>query len=238
MHMLRLLRAGCCFTFLLVITAAGGGENPSVKTRAVNSTCTVLATWADARIAAGITRLDDLRALPTAWRRAVVSRLPMAAQHALWATHLNEISTVYGSESVEGRVAAKTRLLLPQLFDPQVKTSARAAMARDLWMQTLPALGRSRSVMLLSSLGSAAASTSRSNSIDTDSRFSRGAVFAADPLLPMFALNGMSLCVCNTFYQDCYSAPECTESNNPHCEHTEQGCGPMWLAPCDGNCNS
>jgi hypothetical protein len=181
----------------------------------------------------------DLRSLPVSARRSLVSRLPAETQRELWRAHLAHIATRAGDASLERRIAINALDYLPRLFDSEIAVTHRAALARQLWTEAASALGRERSADIFFALGSRDA-VSRASQFDPKYPQVALAVFEGEPLQQAFAsfASGIALCVCSTYYQDCTSAPECTESSNPHCGHTEQGCGPMWLAACDGSCNS
>lgn len=204
------------------------------------SSCSAIAEWAENTATFRMAELHDLARLPVRWRRAVVSRLPVEKQQALWPAHLEILSANAREGSLESRAIATVRSRLPELFDPTIELSRRLNVARNLWLHALPALGKEKAGAIFVTLGSGhVLLTGSDDGAAAHSALGDG-ILGSNPFTPRFASSRgeLAACVCNTFYQDCYSAPECTESSNPHCEHTEQGCGPMWLAPCDGNCDS
>jgi hypothetical protein len=210
-------------SLLVIGVAATPGPKP---------VCQVAAEWVEAHRSNLPNSLEKFAELSPAYEKAVFVALPLADQQRLWREHLQKVLDTATTLTVPQRQIVGTVLArLPELFSPELSLAVRRARATLLTPQIRAAFPEKKAAyLILMSLGG-----------DRRAPVQRASGFKTASLLPtaLFAKftnkKKFADCECNVSWQDCFTGI-CIDEGTDRCGNTEQGCGPVHLATCDGMC--
>ncbi len=230
------LRSSVLFStiFGILVMSDGGGEElrASGSARDDIPMCAVAADWVSRSHTKALpSSLAELSMLPPAFQRAVMRELPLEVQRDVWLGRIDGLMQSRLLDKASSSMLRELRSRVGAVFDSSLDEQSRVSGARMVWDDAVSSLGRPLAIVALANLSApsyGALVAEPRLQFRATARMARSTSYSIVSLAP---------CECNTGYQDC-GAAECEWTSNPHCTMTEQGCGPLWLATCDGTCSS
>jgi hypothetical protein len=194
--------------------------------------CVVAAEWVRSNADRLPSSVAEFSSYSMPFRKAIYALLPIGVQERLWVEHLTGFLERSSEFSAPQRAEIKRALsILPQIFDKGSSLSLRRQIAVAFYDQTSKTFSREQRRALFLRLGSEVAP------------WAVGRTYEGSNILSLAALNGRSAaattfgaCECALDWSGECGSLQCVPTGNPHCDLTEQGCGPFAQIACDGDC--
>jgi len=238
------LRTGILMIAPLVLLGTGGVTATTIPAPVYSPPeCVVAAAWVAAHMRDLPTTEAGLSGFSMIYRRAIFRALPVEVQRELWREHLTSFLESESPLTATQRAMVREAVAgLDGFFDPTVDRADRQQAADAFMQRVSSAFPNALRVAVFSRLGPEPQQTrTLAVMLDRTARApsylnARQLTRALTPAISAVSSADAIVCECNVSYQDC-PGEECFDGPEM-CSQTEEGCGPMWLAACDGTCSA